>query len=72
MVTITKEDAAVILRLSRAALTLCGEEFARDYNPSLNRLANAILNEKNELAEAMEILRKVNLAIESGGRLKAC
>lgn len=72
MITIAKEDAAVILRLAQAALAPCSDEFARDYRPSLNRLANAILNEKNELAEAMEILRNVNLAIESGGRLKTC
>jgi len=70
MITITKEDAAVILKLAQAGVSLCSDEFARAYRPSLNRLVNAIINEKDELTEAREILRKVNLAIENGERLK--
>lgn len=67
MITITKEDALILLRLARCSLPLSGGEDGRQ---ALIRLSDSILNENDELAEAREILRKVNLAIENGGRLK--
>lgn len=72
MITITKEDALIISRIADGALRLCGDKLNKEYGPSVQRLRLAIANEKDDLSEAMETLRKVNLAIESGGRLKTC
>ena len=66
MVTITREDALILLRLARCSLPL---SVGKDGRQAVIRLSDSILNEKDELAEAREILRKVNLAIENGGRI---